>query len=340
MKWLGVVAAALLLALPLVVRSDFLLTVFIFTFILGAAAVSFNLIFGFTGQLSMFHPAAFGLSAYVTHISMKSLGISFWAGLCCAVLFVLVLSTVIGIVCFRYRLKEFYFAVVTLAFAEMARLIVLNWNSVTNGSLGIALQDKPKLWLPGMGEIVVKGGVAWYYLSFAALIVTLVVCHRVLASWIGRCFAGLRLNDELAATLGLNVLRYKLLAFALGNVFAAISGALYAWYIGYIEPEYLSIPQSLAFISMVLLGGSGSLLGPVVGALVLTSLPHLIQLSAEARVMTYGAILIFSILVMPRGIWGTMSGLLRGRRAAPAAEPVAEKAAPPVEPLARRVEVR
>jgi len=291
------------------VRSDFVLTIFVFTFILGIAAVSFNLIFGFTGQLSMFHAAAFGISAYVTQIAMTHLAVPFWAGLGCAVLFVLVISTAIGSICFRYRLKEFYFAVVTLAFAEMARLVVLNWNSVTNGSLGIALIDKPKLWLPGFGEITLASTSTWYYVGLTALAFTLVVCHRVLNSWVGRCFGAIRLNDELASTLGINVFRYKLLAFAIGNAFAAVAGALYAWYIGYLEPDYLSIPQSLAFISMVLLGGSGSLVGPAVGALVLTSLPHLIQLSAEARLMTYGAILIFTILVLPKGIWGTAASL-------------------------------
>jgi branched-chain amino acid transport system permease protein len=311
MRAVPVLAAVLLLLLPQVVRSDFALTIFVFTFILGIAAVSFNLIFGFTGQLSMFHAAAFGISAYVTQISMTLLSIPFWAGLGCAILFVLVVSTVIGAICFRYRLKEFYFAVVTLAFAEMARLVILNWNSVTNGSLGIALVDKPKLWLPGLGEIALAGTSTWYYVALAALVFTLVVCHRVLNSWVGRCFGAIRLNDELASTLGINVFRYKLLAFAIGNAFAALAGALYAWYIGYLEPDYLSIPQSLAFISMVLLGGSGSLVGPVVGALVLTALPHLIQLSAEARVMTYGAILIFTILVLPKGIWGTAASLWR-----------------------------
>lgn len=308
MPWLAVAA---LLLLPAVVRSNFVLTMFVFTFILGIAAVSFNLIFGFTGQLSMFHAAAFGISAYVTHIAMTKLAIPFWAGVGCAVLFVLALSCIIGTICFRYRLKEFYFAVVTLAFAEMARLTVLNWNSVTNGSLGIAINDKPTLWVPGAGVIAMNNSTVWYYVGLAALVVTLVVCHRVLKSWIGRCFGALRLNDELASTLGINVFRYKLLAFMIGNAFAAVAGALYAWYIGFIEPEYLSIPQSLALISMVLLGGSASLVGPVVGALVLTSLPHLINLSAEARVMTYGAILIFTILVLPRGIWGTLDALRR-----------------------------
>jgi branched-chain amino acid transport system permease protein len=304
---LALVAALLLL--PQVVQSDFVLTIFVFTFILGIAAVSFNLIFGFTGQLSLFHAAAFGISAYVTHIAMTTLSIPFWAGVGCAVLFVLALSTIIGAICFRYRLKEFYFAVVTLAFAEMARLVVLNWNEVTNGSLGIALIDKPTLWVPGVGQIVIGSTYAWYYVGLVALMVTLLVCHRVLASWIGRCFGAIRLNDELASTLGINVFRYKLLSFAIGNAFAAVAGALYAWYIGYIEPEYLGIPHSLALISMVLLGGSGSLVGPVVGALVLTALPHLIQFSAEARVMAYGAILIFAILVLPQGIWGAATML-------------------------------
>lgn len=314
MKVLQVLAAVLLLLLPQVVHSDFVLTIFVFTFILGIAAVSFNLIFGFTGQLSMFHAAAFGMSAYVTQISMSRLAIPFWAGLGCAVLFVLVVSTIIGTICFRYRLKEFYFAVVTLAFAEMARLVILNWNSVTNGSLGIALIEKPKLWLPGLGEFTLAGTSTWYYVGLAVLAFTLFVCHRILKSWVGRCFGAIRLNDELASTLGINVFRYKLLAFAIGNAFAAVAGALYAWYIGYLEPDYLSIPQSLAFISMVLLGGSGSLVGPVVGALVLTALPHLIQLSAEARVMTYGAILIFTILVLPKGIWGTSASLSKRLR--------------------------
>lgn len=338
MKLFPSIAIALLLAVPAMVRSDFVLTMFVFTFILGIAAVSFNLIFGFTGQLSMFHAAAFGISAYSTHIAMTMLAIPFWAGVGCAVLFVLVLSTIIGTICFRYRLKEFYFAVVTLAFAEIARLTVLNWNSVTNGSLGIALNEKPTLWLPGAGDIVMDNSTVWYYVSFAALALTLLVCHRVLQSWVGRCFGALRLNDELASTLGINVFRYKLLAFALGNAFAAIAGALYAWYIGFIEPEYLSIPQSLALISMVLLGGSASLFGPVIGALVLTALPHLISLSAEARVMTYGAILIFTILLMPRGIWGTLD-LLRRRLSRPRAGAV-DAPAPAPEPVATPLEAR
>jgi branched-chain amino acid transport system permease protein len=301
----AVAAVALLAVVPLVLHSDFILTMFVFTFILGMLAVSFNLIFGFTGQLSMFHAAAFGLSAYITHIAMTSLAVSFWTGLLIAAAAMFVISAVIGTICFRYKLKEFYFAVVTLAFAEMARLLVLNWNSVTNGSLGIAVVEKPTLWLPGRGVVAVAGTTMWYYLGLVALVIVVTVCSRIVKSWMGRCFEAIRLNDELASTLGINVFRYKLLSFTVGNVIASVAGAFYAFYIGYIEPDYLSIAQSLAIVSMVLLGGRESIVGPVIGAFILTALPHAIRLSSEVRLLVYGLILILVILLMPRGILGT-----------------------------------
>jgi branched-chain amino acid transport system permease protein len=128
----------------------------------------------------------------------------------------------------------------------------------------------------------------------------------VLRSWIGRCFAAIRLNEDLAQTLGIDIFRYKLLSFMIANILAALAGSVYAFYIGYIEPSYLSIAQSLDIIAMVLLGGRSSIIGPIVGAFVLTGLPHVIELSAELRVILYGLILILTILLMPNGIVGTL----------------------------------
>lgn len=316
MKSAGVrlaVAAFALALLPLFVKSDFFLTILVFSFLLGMLAVSFNLIFGYTGQLSMFHAAAFGISAYATYLSMTRWGTSFWTGMLLAAALVLVLSVIVGTICFRFRLKEFYFAVVTLAFSEMARLVVLNWNSVTNGTLGIILQEKPDIWLPGQGVVKLEGTLTWYYVSLAALALTVIVCLRLVNSWMGRCFAAIRLNDELGDTLGINVFRYKLAAFAVGNIIAAIAGGLYAFYLGSIEPGFLSIDQSLAIVAMVLLGGRGAVAAPVIGALVLTALPHMIHLGAELRSIVYGSILILTILLMPQGIYGTLASLGRRR---------------------------
>ncbi len=306
-------AAAALALLPLVVKSDFVLTILVFSFLLGMLAVSFNLIFGYTGQLSMFHAAAFGISAYATYLSMSRWGTSFWTGMLLAAALVLVLSVIVGTICFRFRLKEFYFAVVTLAFSEMARLVVLNWNSVTNGSLGIILQEKPDIWLPGQGVVKLEGTLMWYYVSLAALTATVIVCLRLVNSWMGRSFAAIRLNDELGDALGINVFRYKLAAFAVGNIIAAFTGGLYAFYLGSIEPGFLSIDQSLAIVAMVLLGGRGAVAAPVIGAFVLTALPHVIHLGAELRSIVYGSILILTILLMPQGIYGTLASLGRRR---------------------------
>lgn len=311
------IAGVAIVALPLVVHSDFALTILIFSYLLGMLAVSFNLIFGFTGQLSMFHAAAFGISAYATHLSMKYWAITFWEGMLFAAVLVTLVSIVVGAICFRFRLREFYFAVVTLAFSEMARLIVLNWNDVTNGSLGINLQDKPTLWIPWQGVIKVDATLPWYYLASVGLGLTIVVCWRIVHSWMGRCFAAIRLNDELGDALGINVFRYKLAAFATGNLIAAITGSLYSFYLGFIEPGFLSIDQSLAIVAMVLLGGRSMIAAPVVGAFVLTALPHVIHFSAELRAIVYGSILILTILLMPQGIVGALATRFRGQRNAP-----------------------
>jgi branched-chain amino acid transport system permease protein len=308
LRWLPWTAAALL---PLVLHSNFILTIFIFSFILGMTAVSFNLVFGFTGQLSMFHAASFGLGAYITYLAVSLGHVSFWIALLPSVAFTIAISLVVGAICFKFKLKAFYFAIVTLAFSELARLVVLNWNSVTNGTLGLMVLDKPVLWLPGAGALKIDGTIAWYYFSLIGLMLTVAVCAIVLRSWIGRCFAAIRLNEDLAQALGIDIFRYKLLSFTIANVLAALAGGFYAFYTGYIEPSYLSIAQSLDIIAMVLLGGRSSIVGPIVGALILTGLPHVIELSAEIRAMLYGLILILTILVMPNGIVGTLAGRRR-----------------------------
>lgn len=296
-----------LLFLPAIVHSNVVLTILIFTFILGILAVSFNLIFGFTGQLSLFHAAAFGLSAYATYLSMTHWNLSFWLGAIVGILFVTLISIVIGAICFRFKLKELYFAIVTLAFSELARLVILNWNGFTNGSLGINFTLTPTLWVPGRGVIPVTGTLMWYYLSLAAAILAVIFYSRIVHSWMGRCFASIRLNDELADTLGINVFRYKLISFVAGNIGAGVAGSLYSFYISYIDPSYFSLDQSLAIIAMALLGGREFVAAPIVGALVLTALPHVINVNAEARLLVYGLILILTILLMPRGIVGLLA---------------------------------
>src|SRR5947199_6073717 len=278
-----------LYALPLFVRSDFLLTIFIFTFIYGILAVTFDLIFGFTGQLSMFHPAVFGVSAYMTHLLAVHAGLPFWAATLPSAAASVVLAVVVGSICFKFRLKTFYFAVVTLAFAEMIRLVVMNWNSVTNGTLGLVVAGKPTIYWPGSGLVPIKGPVAWYYLTLVALSVTVLICARCLSSLMGRSFGAIRLNEDLARTLGINVFRYKLLSFAIGNALASFAGGLYGYYTGYIDPGYLGIKQSMDILTVVCLGGQDKLAGPNESSVAHTCLTHATELRAQVRPELYSA---------------------------------------------------
>lgn len=298
-----VLAGAVLL--PAVVRSDAAMTVCIYGLLMAGLAVSFNLVFGYCGQLSLFHSAAFGIGAYGTSVLVMKFGWGFWAALLPSLALAVVLAVAVGMLCFAFKLREFYFAIVTMAMAELVRLLVQNWNSVTDGTLGMTT-----VITPAVGDWAINGTVRWYYAALVLLVVVMAVCGALVRGWTGRCFEAIRLNDTLAESLGISVFVYKLLAFVAASALAALIGAFYGAYSGFVEPRYLAIANSLDIIAMVLLGGVGTLYGPVIGAFVLTLLPHVIALSAELRVMVYGAILIFVILAMPRGI----VGLLTGRR--------------------------
>lgn len=292
-----------LCAVPFIWADEVLLTILIFAFIFGIFAIGFNIIFGFAGQLTMFHSAAFGIGAYATYLGLSVGGLSFRASLGFALIILVLVSLVIGWICFKFKLREFYFAIVTLAFAELVRLVAVNWTSVTNGTLGLLVLEKPKIAL-GVVDLTIDSTVPWYFFVLASFTAVALICAIIKRSFIGRNFAAIRLNEELAQTLGINTFRYKMLSFTLSNIFAGFAGALYGFYTGYIEPHYMSIIHSLDVIAMVLLGGVGTVMGPLVGAAILIGLPHVIELSAEVRVMTFGAILIMTILFMPKGIVG------------------------------------
>ena len=149
----------------------------------------------------------------------------------------------------------------------------------------------------------------WYYFSLACVVVVVLAYQLVVNSWIGNAFKAIRLNEDVAASLGLNAFRYKLLSFVLGSMGASFAGGLYSHYMGFVDPHLLDINQSLAILSMALIGGTGSVAAPVVGALVVTALPHLIDLNAEWRLLIYGLILILTILLMPQGIVGSLRRL-------------------------------
>ncbi len=301
--------------MPALIGNNVVLTVLIFTFILGILAVSFNLIFGFTGQLSLFHAAAFGLSAYATYLSMVHWGISFWLGMATGVVFVTAdldrdRRDLLPLQAEGALLRDRHARLLGAGAAGDPQLEQLH-ERLARHQLHAS---RRRCGSPAAASSRSPGTTMWYYVSLAAVVLAVLVYSRIVHSWMGRSFAAIRLNDELADTLGINVFRYKLICFIAGNAGAAVAGSLYAFYIGYIDPNYFSVDQSLAIIAMALLGGREFVAAPIVGALVLTALPHVIDVNAEARILIYGLILILTILLMPRGIVGLL--LRRRERAA------------------------
>lgn len=291
----GVLVASLV-ALPWMPGS-MAMTVGTFAAIAGIAALGFNITFGLCGQLSMFHAAAFGLGGYGTVLAMRHFGLDFGPALLLTVIAVAVLAAAVGFVCFRFRLRDFYFAVTTMAVSEIIRLGVLNWHSVTNGSLGMTVSERASV-----AGFALNSPVGWYLSSLAALVLAYAAYEAISRSWLGRSLSAIRIDDGLAEALGIDSLRYKMLGFVLGSGYACVAGALYVFYLGFADPALLSVELMLSFVAMVLLGGTGSALGAVLGAAVLTALPHFIHMGAELRAMTYGAILISAILLLPQGL--------------------------------------
>lgn len=270
-------------------------------------SVSLNLITGFTGMLNLGHAAFFGLGAYTSAILVQSAGFPWIAGLFAAVIISALGGLLIGIP--GLRLRGDYFAIATLGFGEIFRIVAKNWNSLTRGTLGIPGVPKPELF--GFHFI---SSWAMVGLVLVVAIMSVAVMWRIIHSPFGRILKAIR-EDELAAKcLGKNVVRYKLYAMAIGSGFAGLAGSLFAHYFTFIDPGSFTFVTSVYVISMVVLGGMGSVFGSIAGAVIIFILPEMIRFLSlpgpvvgTVRQIIYSLILIIVIIFRPQGLFGEQS---------------------------------
>lgn len=270
-------------------------------------SVSLNLITGFTGMLNLGHAAFFGLGAYTSAILVKSLGLPWIIGVFAAVLLGALGGLLIGIP--GLRLRGDYFAIATLGFGEIFRIVAKNWESLTRGTLGIPGIPKPELF----GYHFISSW-AMVGLVVAITIISVMIMWRIIHSPFGRILKAIR-EDELAAKcLGKNVVKYKLYAMAIGSGFAGLAGGLFAHYFTFIDPGSFTFIVSVYIISMVVFGGMGSMFGSIVGAIVIFLLPELIRflhlpgpVVGSVRQVVYSLILILFMIFRPEGLFGESS---------------------------------
>ena len=278
-------------------------------------ATSLNLLVGYTGLVSFGHAAYFGIGAYTTGILMKKLGVPFLLAFPAAGVFAGVCALVFGFFC--VRLTRIYFAMLTLAFAQIVWAICFKWNEVTGGEQGMPEIPYPSFdWVDRVATILpfVGGYRTSDYYYFTSLILVggcLWLLRRIVHSPFGRMLTTIRENAERAEFIGVNVRRYELAAFVLAGGFAGLAGGIFGIFNRGVFPDFAYWTKSSEVLIMTLLGGMGTFYGPAVGALVLLWLNQQIVSYTEYWPLVLGVILVLLLFVFPGGIVGALSDLWR-----------------------------
>jgi branched-chain amino acid transport system permease protein len=303
-------AAVALAALPVVVRSPYARHVILIALIFAFVALGLNLIFGYAGQHAFGHPVFFGVGAYASALFAVQTGWPVGLAVIVGAIVTAIIAAAVGYPCFR--LRGIYFGVATFAFARVIYLVAQNWVGLTRGPMGI-LSVPPLTVMPSAWTSGVALEARLHVVLVALLALTLFLLHRVIDSPIGRAWIAIRENEALATSVGIHPLRYKMAAFAGGGLLAGVGGGLYAHYIGFVSPSELGFHYIGIVFIMLIGGGTGTLLGPVVGALVFGVLPEVLRLAETARNTLLGGILLLSIAFLPEGLVGLWGRVARRR---------------------------
>lgn len=299
------------------VAGDYLLTVFILIFYYAYVGQAWNIMMGFAGQLSLGHALFVGLGAYTAAALYVHFGIGPWLGLLAAVPTAALAGAFIGFLAFRFRVAGIYFAILTIAIAEFARIGFdhLGW---TKGSAGlflpVAQYAHNDLWL-------LRGSpTMFYYILLAATLLALIFCRLLLQSRYGYLWLAIREDEEAARAVGIDTFHYKMVAVMISAGMTAFGGVIYAFYYNNLFPDQVfNIEQSIAIILGAIVGGIGTLFGPIVGAVVLTGLAESLTSALGAvgvdlpgaKQVFYGVCLLLVVMVSPDGIWPWLSARLR-----------------------------
>ncbi len=298
-------ALALLLVFPLAVRNPYLLHLFIMSLLWILLGQSWDLLGGYTGQVSFGHAAFFGVGAYTAGILVKS-GLppaAGWSGLLLGGLTAALLALVIGWICFRLRGP--YFALAVLALSEVLRLVAVNWKSLTNGAEGI-------LYIPAF-----TSKTYYYWIILALTAANFLVIRAVMRSKLGFYFLSIREDQDCAESLGINTTKYKLYSLLISAFFTGAAGSFYMNYMGFIDPGIVfSVHDiSVMMILVTMLGGVATAWGPAVGAVLYILVSELFRVWVKTgHLIFFGVLIVVIIIFFPQGIVGTVNQWRAGRR--------------------------
>jgi len=321
-----------LVSVPVWLTNLYVLHVLVMTGIFIIAAMSLNLLLGYTGQLSLGHVAFFGIGAYTS--SLVSLGFSVhllpnwevtldpkpvWLAMPCGTVVAGLCGWVIGRISFKVR--GAYFVIVTVSFAEVIRLVALNWVELTQGPMALNNIPYLRLGAPGLFEISFLRKPANYYLVLAVAVVSYILIRRLVTSRAGRAMIALRENEPLAVSIGVDVTRYLVLTTIVSAAIAGAAGTLYAHYVRIVDPDVFLFIYTVTMVIMVVTGGKGTLAGPVVGGCIFGLLPETLrslEIGPEVQWVIYGVLMVLLLYFLPQGIVPALRDWWQARRGTPA----------------------
>ncbi|MDR2110808.1 MAG: branched-chain amino acid ABC transporter permease [Spirochaetaceae bacterium] len=288
----------LLLALPVIIPSGYVVRVINTTMLYSIVAIGVNLIGGYGGQLAMGHACYVGIGAYTQAILTVHHGWPFLPSFFTALLFTTLYGLITGIICLG-RIKGDYLMIVTMGVSEITRIVFQNWVSLTGGPMGIP--QVPSIRVFGF---VFKNNTRYYYLFLGFLILTIIVVRRIVKSRFGRAVIAIRDDEVAARAMGINTVRHKIITFTISTGFAGLAGIFLAHYTRFVGPMQYNLDEGLLYFQMIIIGGLGSVSGSILGAAILVLIPELFRSVYEYRLIVYGSAMILMMIVKPEGLLG------------------------------------
>src|SRR5947199_7650891 len=291
-RWWLLIAIVVVATLPLLFQDSYWRANLIVCALNVILAIGLDFILGYAGQLNLGHSAFYGIGAYASTLLIIKLGVPFWIAFAAG----MALSGAAGMALslFAVRLRGHYLAIASLGFAVIVHQVLLNWISLTQGPLGIyAIAPPPPIALPGLPRIVFTNLGNLFYLIACFTLLVYFILDQLVRSPIGETLTAIREDELSAASLGIDAPKWKAFAFAVSSAVAGAAGCFYASFVGTLVPDAFFVSEAFNILAMVIVGGMGTLIGPVFGAILLTVLPEVLRGFGDLRLVVYGAALPF-----------------------------------------------
>ena len=292
---MGILLALLILAVPKLMPDNYYIGLANLTLIYIIVAIGLNFIYGYTGYISFAQAGFFGVGAYTSALLAVDLQVNFWACLPISGLVASFFGILLGLP--ALKLSGHYLGMATIGFGIIVQMVLQNWTPVTHGASGIGN-------IPGVsiGGVTLANSTQYYYFLLVFVLLAVMASWCIEHSNLGRSFKAVREDEIAASTSGINLTFTKVFSFVLSAFFAGLAGSLYAHMSAYISPDTFSFDQSIVFFTMVLMGGAGTVSGPIVGAIILTFVPELLRFLQEYYMALFGIVIVLFMLFIPQGL--------------------------------------